>query len=541
MDLLRLRNVSIRSKVLLIPLVGAVGFIAYLTISVYFMRDTMTLLTEARTQHFPILQMSQANMNRMSSIQESLSFAVSSGEKEVLSQVRTVAEQFRVAIQEGIKHDPASRTELNSILEAFNSYFTESYGISAGMIDETIEFSSLASRSTAMTQSLQRLETLLQALYDNRLERFNAAFTTANESTAKLTSIGILLCAATLAMLFAVAIPISSMIRSSVVQVINALKNIAEDNGDLTMRIQSRNNDEIGELVRWFNMFMEKLQSTIRQIVETAPPLAGLASDVKNLSGGITTTLSQQEYSVGESRNNIKLMSQSISTIAQNAGDAAGAARVADEEANKGQMVVTSTVAGIQSLSENIRAASAVVERLEQDAASVNVVLDVIKGIAEQTNLLALNAAIEAARAGEQGRGFAVVADEVRGLASRTQQSTEEINTILAQLRHASQAAVQSMKGSSAAVAKSVDDANMAGRSLHVITETVETINSMNRQIARATDEQKKISTQLVDEAERIRQQTEETSGSATQLKDVSKQLSMLAGNLEQVARQFRV
>ncbi len=541
MDLLRLRNVSIRSKILLIPFVGAVGFIAYLAISAYFLRDTMAHLTEARTQHFPLLQMSQANMNRVTSIQESLSFAVSSGEKEVLTQIQTVAEQFRVAIQGGIKDDPASRAELNSILDAFNSYYTEAYSISTGMIDETIDFSNLAARSAEMTASLQSLETLLQTLYDNRLSRFNAAFTTANESTARLTSIGILLCAITLAVLFIVAIPISSMIRGSVVQVINTLKNIAEDNGDLTMRIQSRNTDEIGDLVKWFNIFMEKLQNTIRQIVETAPPLAGLASDVKNLSAGITTTLSQQQYSVGESRNNIKLMSQSIATIAQNAGEAAGAARLADEEANKGQTVVISTVESIQSLSDNIRTASNVVERLEQDAASVNVVLDVIKGIAEQTNLLALNAAIEAARAGEQGRGFAVVADEVRGLASRTQQSTEEINTILAQLRHASQAAVISMKDSSTAVARSVEEATMAGHSLRVITETVETINSMNRQIARATDEQKKISTQLVDEAERIRGQTEETSGSATQLKDVSKQLSMLAGNLEQVARQFRV
>lgn len=539
MDLLT--NLSIRSKVLLIPLVGAVGFVIYLALSVYFMRDTMAHLTEARAQHFPLLQMSQANINRVKSIQESLSFAVSSGEKDVLSQVRTLAEQFRKDLNEGSNSDPASRDELNTILDTFNEYFSESYSISSGMIDETIDFSTLPARSAQMAESLQRLEALLNALYDDRLARFNNAFTTANESTAQLTSIGVTLCLATLAVLFAVGIPISNMIRSSVVQVINALKNIAEDNGDLTVRIQSRNTDEIGELVKWFNMFMEKLQNTIRQIVETAPPLAGLATDVKGLSAGITTTLSQQEYSVSESKNNIKLMSQSIATIAQNAGEAAGAARVADEEANKGQSVVTSTVVGIQSLSDNIRAASAVVERLEQDAASVNVVLDVIKGIAEQTNLLALNAAIEAARAGEQGRGFAVVADEVRGLASRTQQSTEEINAILAQLRNASQAAVLSMKGSSTAVAKSVDDANMAGRSLHAITDTVETINSMNRQIARATDEQKKISTQLVDEAERIRMQTEEASGSATQLKDVSKQLSVLAGNLEQVARQFRV
>ena len=203
--------------------------------------------------------------------------------------------------------------------------------------------------------------------------------------------------------------------------------------------------------------------------------------------------------------------------------------------------MVASTVSGILKLSDSVRAASEVIAKLEQDANSVNVVLAVIKGIAEQTNLLALNAAIEAARAGEQGRGFAVVADEVRGLASRTQESTAEINSILDQLQSASQAAVQTIKESTAAVGRSVEDANIAGQSLRTITETVKTINSMNNQIASATDEQQFISTELVSEAERILLQTHNTAHSASKLSDVSNRLSSLAMNLEKITRQFRV
>lgn len=535
------RSLSIRKKVLLIPVVGAIGFVSYLLLSMHFLKDTVEQLSDARNQQFPLLQVAQQNINRVQNIQESLSFAVSSGEADILRNARDMADSFRQDIQESQTIDPSLTEELRAIIVIFNEYFNESYGISSGMIDESIDFSTMAARTQRMATSLETLERLLQNFYDARLEQFNYAFASAHSDSSRLTSLGIIMCLVTLGLLFIVAIPISHILKSSVDQLTATLKNIAEENGDLTVRLTSRNRDEVGELVHWFNNFMDKLQTTIREIVETAPPLAALSTDVKGLSSSITSTLTQQKNSVSDSKDNIKLMSQSISSIAQNAGEAARAAKTADAEANKGQTVVTSTVAGIQSLSENIREASAVVEKLEQDAISVNVVLDVIKGIAEQTNLLALNAAIEAARAGEQGRGFAVVADEVRGLASRTQQSTEEINTILAQLRNASQAAVLTMKDSSAAVARSVEEAHMAGRSLHVITETVETINAMNEQIARATDEQQNISTELVDEAERIRAQTEETTTSASQLNNVSERLNVLAANLEKVTRQFRV
>ncbi len=535
------RNLSIRKKVLLIPVVGAIGFVSYLLLSMHFLKDTVEQLSDARNQQFPLLQIAQNNINRVKNIQESLSFAVSSGEADILRNAREMADDFRQDMQESQTIDASLTGELRAIIVVFNEYFNESYGISSGMIDGSIDFSTMAARTQKMASSLETLEGLLQNFYDARLEQFNYAFASAHSDSSRLTSLGTILCLVTLGLLFVVAIPISHMLKSSVDQVTATLKNIAEENGDLTVRLKSSNRDEVGDLVHWFNNFMDKLQSTIREIVETAPPLAALSTDVKGLSSSITSTLTLQKNSVSDSKDNIKLMSQSISSIAQNAGEAARAAKTADAEANKGQTVVTSTVAGIQSLSENIREASAVVEKLEQDAISVNVVLDVIKGIAEQTNLLALNAAIEAARAGEQGRGFAVVADEVRGLASRTQQSTEEINTILAQLRNASQAAVLTMKDSSAAVARSVEEAHMAGRSLHVITETVETINAMNEQIARATDEQENISTELVDEAERIRAQTEETTTSASQLNNVSERLNVLAGNLEKVTRQFRV
>jgi Methyl-accepting chemotaxis protein len=536
-----LRNISIRKKILLIPIFGAFGFFSYLAISVHFLNNTTELLVDARTKQVPLLRLADHNLIRVEKIQETLAYAVTSAEQEVLSSANKLAQEFRKDISKAKEIDPALDSELNNILSEFETYYSQSYNLSSGMVNDTIDFSTVGASSTRMKQALEILQESLNSFQSTRSQRFDSAFDQTTDNAEKLTSLGIAVGTATVALLFFVAIPISSMIKNSIDEVIATLKNIAEDNGDLTLRLKSNNKDEIGELVLWFNTFTEKLQQVILQIVETAPPLASLATDVNSLSSAITQTLGDQNRSVAESKNNVEMMSTSVSSIAMNASEAANAARIADEEAGKGQIIVVNTVKGIQALSTSIAQASDAIAKLEHDTASVNLVLDVIKGIAEQTNLLALNAAIEAARAGEQGRGFAVVADEVRGLASRTQESTAEINTILAQLQSAAQAAVHTMGESTNAVEQSVQEANQAGQSLQTITDTVNTISAMNEQIASATEEQQSISNEMVQEAERIHEQTVSTSKSASQLSGVSERLNSLATNLEHITRQFKV
>lgn len=535
-----LKNLSIRKKILLIPLVGGLGFIAYLAVSANLLRGTVTMLSDAHEKQFPLMQLTQKNMDSLNGIQDMLAFAVSSGEREVLDSAKQSADRFRDNVTQAKVIDPQS-SRLTEIQLLFDAYFEESYSLSLGMINDDIDFATLPQRSQQMTAALEKLQGVIQGYYDDTSNSFDDAFTAAGDSANQLIRFGVILCGITLGILVMTSIPISQMIKKSVDEVIDTLKDIAEDNGDLTVRIKADSGDEIGELVRWFNTFMEKLQKTIQRIVETAPPLAELATDVNKLSSSMTSNISQQSQNSVDSKNNIKLMSQSIALIAENASEASGSAKLADSEAQKGKNIVASTVQGIQELLSSINTSSEVVAKLEQDAASVNVVLDVIKEIAGQTNLLALNAAIEAARAGEQGRGFAVVADEVRGLASRTQQSTEEINTILAQLQSASQEAVLTMQTSTKAVEKSVENANVAVESLDMITQIVQKISHMNEQIAQATEEQNKISGKLVNQSESINSQSEETANSAHKLNNVSLQLSELAGGLQHITQSFKV
>jgi methyl-accepting chemotaxis protein len=203
--------------------------------------------------------------------------------------------------------------------------------------------------------------------------------------------------------------------------------------------------------------------------------------------------------------------------------------------------VVRNSVNGIRSLAENVEEAAGVIHRLEQDSEQIGTILDVIRGIADQTNLLALNAAIEAARAGEQGRGFAVVADEVRTLAQRTQQSTQEIQAMIEQLQEGSRNAVQVMELGRQRTEESVDLSSRAGTSLDAITSAVSRITDMNLQIASAAQEQSTVAEEMARNINQISEVSDETSHGAQQTEDASQQLSQLASELQTLVQQFKV
>ena len=319
------------------------------------------------------------------------------------------------------------------------------------------------------------------------------------------------------------------------------LDDIAAGEGDLTRRLPITSEDELGQLAGSFNRFVEKVHGLVRQIVEMTGQLTELVGQVSEQAQRSEQAMSQQRHETDQVATAINEMSAAAHEVAKSAQNAAEAAQQTDREGQAAKTVVDGSIQRIHSLVEDIRSSGVSLDSLQQDVQSIVSVLDVIRSIAEQTNLLALNAAIEAARAGEAGRGFAVVADEVRALASRTQQSTQEIQGMIDRLQQGTQESVTSMRRSSDAGELTSEQANKAGESLDAIAQLIGTINAMNAQIASAAEEQTAVAEEINRSVHQIAVAVDSVADETERGAQTARSLAGLGERLGALVRQFRI
>ncbi|TPH17738.1 methyl-accepting chemotaxis protein [Litorilituus lipolyticus] len=336
------------------------------------------------------------------------------------------------------------------------------------------------------------------------------------------------------------ALLISKSILSRIDSLRTSMGKIAQDN-DLTVDVTIEGNDELAEMADAFKQMLASFRALIHEVnhsVETLNSATGsLAENIYNANEGVETQMQQTDLVATA----VTEMVATVEEIASNTQEAAHKAEVTNNNADKGKAGVEQTIEKIGQLSEKLLDSEAVVKELEKESITIASVLDVIRGIAEQTNLLALNAAIEAARAGEQGRGFAVVADEVRTLASRTQDSTQEIETIIGLLQNRTQEIVTLMAACRSQGEESATQASSTGAMLDEITQDVALIMDMNSAIATAIQEQTSVATEVNQHVVTIRDVTEQSADSSKQNEHMSEELSQQAEVLQNEVSRFHV
>lgn len=311
--------------------------------------------------------------------------------------------------------------------------------------------------------------------------------------------------------------------------------------GDLTQRITVTGKDEPARLLRSLATMQGQLRETIQGIASSSTQLASAAEELNAVTDDATRGLQRQNDEIQQAATAVNEMSTAVDEVAGNAVSTSEQSKMTASIAAEGQSQVASTVTSIDKLTVTISSTSAEVQDLADKAQHISRVLDVIRAIAEQTNLLALNAAIEAARAGEQGRGFAVVADEVRALAHRTQQSTSEIEEMIANIQQGTEKAVAAMQVSKTMASSTLEQADAAGKALSRITSAITEINERNLVIASASEEQASVAREVDRNLVNIRDLSTQSAAGAEQTSSSSRELSRLAVQLNELVQRFRI
>lgn len=432
--------------------------------------------------------------------------------------------------------DPKTRAALNKALPALRNYIASASNIiQTAKTDRLAAINLMDDFHKAFTVLEEDMEALTQLIEENvTLTQKNAA----DEKGSTTTVLLIISALGTAAMIF-----ISMLVIKNITVPLEALVHVSDRvaSGDLTVRIDVSRLDEIGKLSSAMEKMRVNLVGVISQISSTTAKLSESVDDILTVTRDVSSHMVEQRSETEQVATAMNEMTATVHEVSNNILAAANSAQQAATETDMGSKIVQETVQSIKVLAKQIGEASEIINRVENNSHNISSVLDVIKNIAEQTNLLALNAAIEAARAGEQGRGFAVVADEVRTLASRTQESTGEINQMITQLQQGSKLSVDAMNKSCEQAGLVVSKAENAGNSLMTIARTVQKISGLSEQIAIAAEEQTAVSEEINRNVVHINQAAVHTSDGTQKTSIAANHLAKITVDLTQLVNQFRV
>lgn len=534
-------KLKIKHKVGILSIIAIVGFAVFLFQQYQVQTQTQLSIEQIRDEYFPALSSVTNARNTIKNLDQALQTAVSTGDDELMDSAKNYLNLINEELNNLKRVSPQHAALVENLKRLLNSYQEIAFDIAASLIDGSTDFATLPARAKQSNEFLEQLNSEFKALVEASNVDFNQTVEETISSAQRSIHIGIGLGAVTILVLIIVALVVIKSVVSSIEQVTGSLREIAEGEGDLTVRINYNGRDEVADLVYWFNQFISKIHKSLNSTRETIATLESVSSRLSSTSSNTSQQVRSQENIMQSVSSAVNSLSDSVTSIAENAAFASSEATSANDTAQTGSTVVESTIVSIEHLAKDVNQAAQVVNELESYTNNAGVILNTIRSIAEQTNLLALNAAIEAARAGEQGRGFAVVADEVRTLASRTQSSTEEIQQVLEKIQKGSSLVVDAMTKGQQSASNTVSESEQSGVALVNITEKVKSIVQLNQQIAAATEEQNRTSKIIFDNIQDMDEISRSVSDGSRALDEISTDIQSVTQNLSDVIRQYKV
>ncbi|ALU41799.1 methyl-accepting chemotaxis protein [Pseudoalteromonas rubra] len=535
------KNLPLFYKISLIVALSVSVFTANLLINFFAFQNTQKELLLLERQIYKTVQLSTINSVLIRRADELFSQAVSFADNDVMNQALQTVQGLRANLDELRVLDVENSTLIRNQLEVIAEYKTLSERLAQGMINNTIDFSTLPTLAKQKSDLFEKAENGLTAYQKSVDELFQSTIKKAYESGNDGLWLSIQSGVVLTILLVIVALSVARNISFTANELRSSLSELADGHGDLNQRIEVLGDDELGRTALNFNKFMDTLTTAINGVMSVSQPLLDTSEKLVHSTEKVRRVTDQQSAQAAQTQQSINELIQSIDSISDSASAANTAAHETEQEAHNGLSAVTDTIANSKELNQQIGEAAEAVNDLAKGTGNVSSILDVISSIAEQTNLLALNAAIEAARAGEQGRGFAVVADEVRTLASRTGDATTEIRTMLDSLQNAAERSVKMMSQADEQASSNESRALKAGQALEEIQSKIANITLMNNQIASATEQQSSVAAQVADTIEKMNEGQKQVNASFTDLDDVSHRLHQASDRLVSATSQFKL
>ena len=344
-----LLKLSVAQKIFLIPIIGAVSFITFVVINSIVSSQNASQLQVAKNVDYPALQLSTSVLTNMEKVRDTLASSVTTGDVDAIDVAREKVDAVLDDLQAIRRIDPSLSSGVTTLQSTFSAYSEQAIEVTASILNETADFATLGDKLEEMNANYDNAISLVNQFIAARQSAFEQAFSEYNSAQDFLFWLGIIMGVVTTLILFGTAYPITSEIRGNLTRVVKSLRDIAQEDGDLTIRIESKAQDEVGDLVRYFNLFMEKLQKVVKDIVQTTLPLSDLAQNLSQLTETTNRNIADQQGAATQAKNAVDDMNHSVVAVAESAAEAARAADEATNASNEGQSVVNSTVRSIQS------------------------------------------------------------------------------------------------------------------------------------------------------------------------------------------------